>query len=130
MSGKEQVDRYIANYPDDVQVRLNEIRSIIRQAAPGAEEFISYRMPAYRQNGILVYFAGYTGHIGFYPTASGIEHFKHLLGEYRFSKGAIQFPLNRPSPPDLVKMIVAFRLDENMIKNRIRGYGGKNRKQK
>ncbi len=71
-------------------------------------------MPAFKLNGILVYFAAFKNHIGFYPKASGIESFKSDLSAYKFSKGAVQFPLNEPLPYELVKKIVAFRVKENL----------------
>lgn len=77
---------------------------------------MSYGMPAYRLNGILVYFAAYENHIGFYPTSSGIEAFKHELGDFKWSKGAIQFPLDKPLPSKLVTRIVKFRVKEDLEK--------------
>ena len=90
-----------------------ELRATIRKAAPGAEEKISYRMPAFNLNGILVYFAAQTRHIGFYPTSSGVTAFKEELGDYKSSKGAIQFPIDRPLPLELITRIVKFRVREN-----------------
>jgi len=110
------VNEYISGFPPEVREKLEEIRAIIRKAAPEAKEVISYSMPAVRQNGILVYYAAYTGHIGFYPTASGIENFKSEFSEYKSSKGAVQFPLNKPLPADLITRIVKFRLKETSSK--------------
>jgi len=107
------VGEYIAAQPKDVQAILNKLRSTIKSVAPDAEEIISYQMPAYKQNGMLVFFAGYKKHIGFYPTASGIENFKNEIARYKWSKGAIQFPLNKPLPVTLIKKIVKFKLKEN-----------------
>jgi uncharacterized protein YdhG (YjbR/CyaY superfamily) len=92
---------------------------VIKAAAPEAEEKISYQMPAFAQNGILVYFAAHKNHIGFYPTSSGIEKFKDELSAYENSKGAIRFPIDEPIPYELVKKIVAFRLQENLNKVKI-----------
>jgi uncharacterized protein YdhG (YjbR/CyaY superfamily) len=111
---------YIAPFPKHTREMLQLLRMLIREVAPDAEEGISYGMPAFRQNGVLVYFAGYARHIGFYPTASGIEAFKSELSEYTWSKGAIQFPLDRPLPVELVRRIVAFRIGENLVKPRVR----------
>ena len=85
-------------------------------AAPEASEVISYGMPAYKWKGILVYFAGYQSHIGFYPTASGIEEFKSELKEFKWSKGTVQFPINQPLPLELVTRMVKFRIDVNRRK--------------
>ncbi|MDD4972648.1 MAG: DUF1801 domain-containing protein [Paludibacter sp.] len=110
------VDEYIKSFPEDVQTILQKMRQTIREAAPDAEEAISYQMPAFKQNGILVYFAVQKNHVGFYPTASGIETFKAELTPYKWSKGAVQFPLDKPIPYDLVKKIVEFRVKENSKK--------------
>jgi uncharacterized protein YdhG (YjbR/CyaY superfamily) len=112
----DSIDRYIGSFPEPGRTLLNEMRAIIRSEAPEAVERISYRMPAFDLNGILVYFAGYAGHIGFYPTASGIEAFKDELGEYKYSKGAIRFPIDRPLPEALIRRIVRFRLEETSKK--------------
>jgi uncharacterized protein YdhG (YjbR/CyaY superfamily) len=110
------IDEYIARCPQSVQPLLNEIRAVIREAAPQAVERISYQMPAFYQNGYLVYFGAATRHIGFYPTSSGIEAFKGELTPYKWSKGAVQFPLDRPIPYDLIRRIVKFRVAENLKK--------------
>jgi uncharacterized protein YdhG (YjbR/CyaY superfamily) len=116
--GAVLVDRYIQGFPEPVQVLLNELRSAIRAAAPKATEKISYRMPTFFLNGPLVYFAAYEKHIGFYPTASGIEAFKAEIAAFKNSKGAVQFPINEPLPLELIKRIVLFRLEENEKKGR------------
>jgi uncharacterized protein YdhG (YjbR/CyaY superfamily) len=113
-------DDYIAMFPEATRLKLEEIRSIIRHAAPGAEEFISYQMPAFKLNGALVWFAGYKNHIGFYPSSSGIENFKNEFTEYKFSKGAVQFPLDKPLPSDLITRIVKFRINENIEKEALK----------
>jgi uncharacterized protein YdhG (YjbR/CyaY superfamily) len=112
-----EIDTYISSFPLVTQKRLSEIRSLIKQAAPAAEEIISYQMPAYKLHGMLVYFAGYKNHIGFYPTASGIKQFQLEIVAYKHSKGAVQFPINEPIPADLVARIVAFRIKENELKS-------------
>lgn len=111
-----EIDMYISGFPRKVQRLLQQLRATINKAAPKAEEVISYGMPAYRLNGILVYFAAYENHIGFYPTSSGIEAFKHELGDFKWSKGAIQFPLDKPLPSKLVTRIVKFRVKEDLEK--------------
>ncbi|MCX6300096.1 MAG: DUF1801 domain-containing protein [Bacteroidetes bacterium] len=112
-----EIDTYISSFPLITQKRLSEIRLLIKQAAPAAEEIISYQMPAYKLHGMLVYFAGYKNHIGFYPTASGIKQFELEIVAYKHSKGAVQFPINEPIPADLVARIVAFRIKENELKS-------------
>jgi uncharacterized protein YdhG (YjbR/CyaY superfamily) len=106
----------IQSFPPDIQKILIKIRQTVRASAPGAEEAISYRMPVFRLNGNLVYFAAFKQHIGFYPTASGIAAFKPELSAYTWSKGAVQFPLDKPVPYDLIKKIVVFRVQENLAK--------------
>lgn len=106
------VEEYIAQFPEEIQQQLNAIRFIIQKAAPHAEEVISYGMPAYKSGNILVYFAGNKNHIGFYPTASGIENFKEQFEQFKWSKGAVQFPIDQPLPQRLITAIVKFRLKE------------------
>lgn len=106
------VDTYIASYPAATQRLLEQMRATIRKAAPQAEEVISYGMPAYSLGTKLVYFGGHQQHIGFYPTASGIREFEQELSRYKFSKGAVQFPLDQPLPLALVTRIVKMRLQE------------------
>jgi uncharacterized protein YdhG (YjbR/CyaY superfamily) len=107
------IDAYIAAAPPERRPLLEELRATIRAAAPEAEETISYNMPAFAQNGTLVYFATMKNHIGFYPTASGIAAFQEDLAAYEGTKGAIHFPLDRPLPLDLIQRIVRFRVEEN-----------------
>lgn len=109
-------DEYIASFPKETQLLLEQIRAIIKKAAPNATEVISYQMPAFKQNKILVYFAGYKNHIGFYPTATGIEAFKSEFTNYKWSKGAVQFPLNQPLPEELITKIVSFKVNEDLKK--------------
>lgn len=112
----KNIDDYIKTFPDHIQAILETLRQTIHQAAPEATEVISYNMPAFKQNSILVYFAAYKNHIGFYPTPSGIEAFKEELADYKWSRGAVQFPLDKPLPLNLVKKIVAFRVQEQVNK--------------
>jgi uncharacterized protein YdhG (YjbR/CyaY superfamily) len=113
---KNAVDDYIETFAEETQLLLQELRSIIKKAAPQAEEVISYKMPAYKQNGVLVYFAGYKNHVGFYPTSTGIENFSHEFGKYKWSKGAVQFPLNEKLPKALIIKIVKHRIEANSEK--------------
>jgi uncharacterized protein YdhG (YjbR/CyaY superfamily) len=110
------VDSYIAGFPPQTQQLLEQMRAIIRKAAPEATEGIGYGMPAYRLGIALVYFAGYQRHIGFYPSGSGIAAFQQELAGYKHSKGAVQFPLDQPLPEELIATIVRFRADENRQK--------------
>lgn len=107
------VDEYIAQFPEEVQHILVKIRALIKELAPEAVEKISYQMPGYYLNGMLVWFGGHEHYIGFYPTGSGIEAFKTELSRYKWSKGAVQFPLDQPIPYDLIRKIVKFRIAEN-----------------
>jgi len=110
------IDAYIALFSTDVQEILEEMRAVIKTAAPDAEEKISYQMPTFAQKGNLVHFAAHKNHIGFYPNPSGIEKFRAELTEYETSKGAIQFPSGKPITYDLARRIVAFRVRENLEK--------------
>lgn len=112
----ENIDEYIAGFSLPIQSLLEKLRATIKEAAPGATEKLSYRMPAFDQNGILVYFAAYKNHIGFYPTSSPVFKFRDELAGYEFSKGAIRFPIDKPLPLDLISRIVKFRLKENLEK--------------
>jgi uncharacterized protein YdhG (YjbR/CyaY superfamily) len=112
------VDAYIRPFPAPVRAKLAAVRRAIRKAAPKAEELISYRLPAYRLNGMLVYFAAFKHHIGLYPTASGVRAFKDELGAYKTSKGAIQFPLGEALPLGLIGRIARHRVRENLAKSK------------
>ena len=112
----KSIDEYIATFPKNEQLILEQIRIAIKDAAPQAQEAISYQMPAFKQNGILVWFAAHKNHIGFYPHVSAIEAFKDKLAHYEVSKGTVQFPLDQPIPFDLIKDMVRFRLKENLAK--------------
>ncbi len=108
------IDEYIAAFPEEVQTILQELRAVIRAAAPEAVEKISYQMPAFAQKGILVYFAAYKKHIGFYPTGRGVLAFKDELSMYKCSKGTVRFPIDKPLPFELISKIVKFRVEENI----------------
>ncbi len=110
------IDQYISEAPQEVQERLNNLRTVIKAEVPDAEERIAYAMPTFSQNGNLVHFAYFKNHIGFFPAPSGIENFKDELAKYKTSKGTVQFPLNEEIPMDLVREIVRFRLKENLAK--------------
>lgn len=114
----KSIDEYIQTFPGHIQEKLNNLREVIRELAPQAQEKISYQMPTFYLNGNLVHFAAFKKHIGFYPTSSGIEAFASELTKYKYSKGAVQFPLEEPLPIDLIKKIVSFRVEENINKKK------------
>ena len=105
------LDEYISVLPANTKAIFNELRKIIKQAAPQAEELISYNMPAFKLHGGLVYYAAWKGRIGFYPGTPQIEAaFKKEISEYECSKGTIKFPLNRSIPYDLISKMVKLRV--------------------
>lgn len=118
MDGKtnppDTIDAYIAQYSAEIQEILQKIRAVIHETAPEASEKISYQMPTFYYYGNLVHFAVHKAHIGFYPAPSGIVEFSEELSVYKTSKGAAQFPLDRPIPYDLVRLITAYRVKENL----------------
>jgi uncharacterized protein YdhG (YjbR/CyaY superfamily) len=110
------IDEYIAASAPDVQPILEKIRTTIRSAAPEAEETISYRIPAFTQNGILVYFAAFKNHIGLYPPIKGDAALAKAIAKYAGEKGNLQFPLDQPIPYALIKRIVTLRVKQNKAK--------------
>lgn len=106
------IDEYITAQDNDKKAVLHQFKRIIKSAAPKAEEVISYGMPAFKQGSVLVYFAAMKEHYGFYPTSKPIEVFKDKLKPYKTSKGAIQFPADKPLPEKLITEIVKYRLKE------------------
>jgi len=108
------IDDYIARFPAETRKVLEEVRAVIRAAAPEATETISYEIPTFDLNGHLVHFAGYEHHVGFYPTSSGIVAFKEELIPYKTGKGSVQFPLGQPLPTGLIRRVVEFRVRENL----------------
>ncbi len=114
------IDEYIAQCPKDVQPVLRKLRAVIKEAAPGATEKISYAMPGFHLNGMLVWFAPREDYIGFYPTGEGIEAFKKELAAYECTKGSAHFPLDEPMPYDLIRKIVKYRVAQNLKKSSAR----------
>jgi uncharacterized protein YdhG (YjbR/CyaY superfamily) len=112
----KNIDEYIIGFPASTQKKLMQIRSKIKKAVPAAKETIKYGIPTFQLEGNLVHFAAYKNHIGFYPAPSSIIAFKNELTEYECSKGAIQFPIDKPIPIGLVDKIVKFRVRENLEK--------------
>lgn len=108
------IDEYIAGFPSDVQELLEKVRATIREAAPGAEETISYQIPTFKIAGRpVIYFAGHKKHIGLYPVPAGNAEFEEDLAVYGAGKGTAKFPLNRPIPFDLITRLVKFRMKED-----------------
>jgi uncharacterized protein YdhG (YjbR/CyaY superfamily) len=107
------IDEYIAAFPPDVQSILKKIRRTVRAAAPQAEEKLSYRMPAFAQNGILIYFAAFKKHIGVYPPVRGDEKLNKQLARFRGGKGNLKFPLDEPIPFGLITRIVKLRVKQH-----------------
>jgi uncharacterized protein YdhG (YjbR/CyaY superfamily) len=112
------VEEYILDFSEIAQIKMQELREIIASVATNCKETISYNMPAYKQNGIVVYFAANKNHIGFYPTPSGITTFESRLTNYKYSKGAIQFPIHQPLPKELIQDILRFRIEEDFLKKK------------
>jgi uncharacterized protein YdhG (YjbR/CyaY superfamily) len=110
------VDEYIALHPPSIKTGLDLLRKTIKTAAPGAEELISYQMPAYRLKGMLAFFSATKKHFGFYPTASPIIAFREKLKSYETSKGAVRFPLDKPIPVKLITAMVKWKVRENLEK--------------
>ena len=109
----KNTDGYISQFPADVQAILRKVRATIRHAAPEAKETISYLMPAFKQHGILVYFAGWQKHIGLYPPISGDKALEKAIARYAGPKGNLQFPLDEPIPYDLIERIVKLRAKQD-----------------
>ena len=115
------VNEYIAAFSSEVQSILQRVRHAVRQAAPEAQEVISYRMPALKQGGILVYFAAFKNHIGLYPPVSGDPAIVDAVAPYAGEKGNLRFPFAKPIPYDLISRITALRLKQNLAKKQIKG---------
>jgi len=115
----KNTDEYIAKIPEPARSTLNKMRAVIRSVVPrGSTEVISYGMPAFKHNAVLVWFAAFSNHCSLFPTASVIEAFKKELKGYTTSKGTIQFPVDRPLPAALVKKLVKARIAQNESKKR------------
>ena len=119
-AGFNSIDEYIAVFPKEIQKILRELRATIKTSAPDAEERISYQIPTFALKGNLVHFAAFKKHIGFYPTSSAIQAFKHELAIYEGAKGTIRFPIGKPLPLKLISNIVKYRVAENLENAEIR----------
>jgi uncharacterized protein YdhG (YjbR/CyaY superfamily) len=117
-SAPKNIDEYIAAFPPEVQSILEKIRVTVRQAAPQAQEKISYRMPAFAQDGILIYFAAFKNHIGVYPPVRADGKLNRDLARYRGEKGNLKFPFDEPMPYALISRIVKFKVKEHAEKAR------------
>jgi uncharacterized protein YdhG (YjbR/CyaY superfamily) len=114
------VDEYISLHPPSVKAGLNLLRKTIKAAAPGAEETISYQMPAYKLKGMLAFFSAAKNHYGFYPTASPIIAFSKKLKSYETSKGAVRLPLDKPIPVKLITEMVKWKVKENLARENVK----------
>ena len=112
----KDIDEYISKFPAEIQAILQEVRETIRRAAPEAKETISYMMPAFKQHGILVYFAAWAKHIGMYPPISGNKTLENAIARYAGPKGNLQFPLAEPIPYDLIERIATLRVKQDTAK--------------
>jgi uncharacterized protein YdhG (YjbR/CyaY superfamily) len=115
-STPKDIDEYIAAFAPEVQSILEAIRLVIKQAAPQAQEAMSYNIPSFRLNGTLVYFAAFKKHIGFYPPVRGDARLAKAIAPYSGEKGSLKFPLDEPIPYALIKRIVKLRVRQNSSK--------------
>ena len=111
------VDEYIAGFPPEVQAILRRVRQVVRDAAPQAKEVISYGVPALKQNGILVYFAAFRSHIGFYPPVNGDARILKAVAPYAGEKGNLRFPFDKPIPYDLIARVTELRAKQDSMKS-------------
>jgi len=118
--GADDVDAYIADFPDDVRKMLTSIRDAIRKAAPKAEETIKYNMPTFVLDGNLIHFAAYEKHIGLYPVPTGVAGWEKDLAPYKTGKGSMQLPLNKPIPVALISKIVKYNARRNTEKAKMK----------
>ena len=115
----QDVDEYLAGVPEPARSTLNKVRAAIRTAVPpGTTETISYRMPAFKHNGVLVWYAAFSNHCSLFPTGAVIEAFKNELKKFSTSKGTIQFSTDKPLPAELVKKLVKARVVQSESKKR------------
>ncbi len=110
------IDEYISAFSPEVRAILQEVRQVVRSAAPGAQEAISYNIPAFKLNGVLVYFAAFKQHIGFYPPIRGDSRLEKAVSQYAGEKGNLRFPLDQPIPYALIERITKLRVKQNLAK--------------
>jgi len=111
-SRPKTISEYIQGAPQEARAKLRQMLACVRTAVPGATESLKWGMPAFSNQRILVVFAGYKHHIGFYPTPSAVKAFAKELSKFKTAKGSIQFPLDKPLPLSLIRKITAFRVEE------------------
>ena len=116
MNKAAEVDAYIDGFPKPVQVPLKKVRAVIRKAAPSATEVISYRIPAYKAHGMLVFFAGFKGHIGLFPPVRGNEALVKAVKKYAGPKGNLRFPHDAPLPLPLISRIVRHQVKQDLAR--------------
>lgn len=121
----ESIDEYISAFSPDVQAILQQVRQVVRSAAPDAQEAISYQIPSFKLNGVLVYFAAFKKHIGFYPPVKGDERLEKAASSYAGEKGNLRFPLDQPIPFKLIERIIKFRVKQSMAKPTTKGKKGR-----
>lgn len=115
----ENIGQYISGFSPEIQEKLKIIRELVHNSVPEAVETISYQMPAFKYKGkMLVYFAAFKNHIGFYATPESNLAFKEELSEYKTSKGTIQLPYNKPVPTELLRKIILYKATANEIKKK------------
>ena len=114
MKKPENIDEYIAGFPEETKEKLEQVRQLIRKTVPQSEEMISYGMPAFKLNGNLLWVGAFSKHIGFYPKVTGTEALKKELLNYKGTKGSVHFPLNEPLPIELITEMVRVRFSENI----------------
>jgi len=114
------IDEYISAFSPEVRAILQEVRQVVRSAAPGAQEAISYNIPAFKLNGVLVYFAAFKQHIGFYPPIRGDSRLEKAVSQYAGEKGNLRFPLDQPIPYALIERITRLRVKQNLAKAKAR----------
>jgi uncharacterized protein YdhG (YjbR/CyaY superfamily) len=112
----KNIDEYIAAFSPEVQAILERIRRTVSNAAPDAQETISYQIPTFRLSGVLVHFAAFKNHIGFYPPVTGDARLEKAISPYAGEKGNLRFPLDQPIPYGLIERIVKFRVKQNLAK--------------
>jgi uncharacterized protein YdhG (YjbR/CyaY superfamily) len=119
MKSVTTVEEYLSLFPKEQRDALEKLRQVIKAAAPKAEEVISYGMPGYKQNGVLVSFGGFKNHCSFFPASYAvIKQFAEDLKDYKTSKGTVQFPLDKAMPSTLIKRMVVARIKENELKKK------------
>jgi uncharacterized protein YdhG (YjbR/CyaY superfamily) len=121
----KSIDEYIAAFSPEVRAILEKVRLTISNAAPGAQETISYQIPAFTLSGALVYFAAFKNHIGFYPPVKGDARLEEAISTYAGEKGNLRFPLDQPIPYALIERIVKLRVKQNLAKATAKGKKGK-----